>query len=213
MVMRLWTWQKQGFHLADRSHKVKSLENSLFLNDAMHREHFKRVYEKLYERVPTPDFQWYFTEENEAKNEGSHRIWYDHGCVLWEVNVPLELIFRKVCNVAWTYLLKRPTIPPALNLDWQILSNYNQDQIKEWKRSFDDFWKGKSEEELWDDLFLETCVDGCTDILLCHPLEDSWIKRDPSKQGKWWKMFTGNVRRPGLYNRALPCDGCLGRGI
>jgi len=161
--------------------------------------------------LKTSDFHWYFIEDSEAKNKASHRTWYQQGCTLWEVNVPLERVFRKICNIAWTYLLKRPSVPPELSRDWEIIANYKQDRIKEYERNFCEFWKEKSEKELWDGLFLKNCVDGCTDILLRHPLEDSWIERDPSKEGKWWNVYTGNARRPGLYSRSLPCDGCPGR--
>jgi len=209
--MRLWTWQKKGFHLADKSRRVESLSNSLFLKVVEDPERFRQVYTKLHETLETSQFHWYFTEESEARSQCSHLQWFDRDCVLWEVNVPGE-VFKTVCSTAWNCLLRGSVLrPERLRDDWTRLSKYDKSLEKKWEQDFYDFWKGKSEEELWDALFLEKCVDGCTDILLRHPLDDSWVVRDPIKEGKWWEMFRGNACGPKTHDRALPCDGCAGR--
>ena len=73
--MRLWTWQKRGFSLADKESKVESPENSFYLNDPCKAEArcYSRAYKKLWEKLGTCQFHWYFTDEKEAKNEGTCR--------------------------------------------------------------------------------------------------------------------------------------------
>ena len=212
--MRLWTWQKKGFDLTDNNPRVESLKNSFFLKVVDDPEHFKQVYTKLHETLGTSQFNWYFTEESEAKNQASHLQWFNRDCMLWEVKVPVgEVVFKTVCSITWGRLLNISAIPfRQLTCDWERLSKYDESLIEKWKQNFHDFWKDKSEEELWDTLFLEKCVDGCTDILLCHPLDDSWVVRNPIKEGKWWKMLNVNACRTPLHNSPLPCDGCSGRG-
>ena len=212
--MRLWTWQKQGFDLTDKNRQVESLKNSFFLKEVDDLEHFKQVYTKLHETLGTSQFNWYFTEESEAKNQTSHLQWFDRDCMLWEVKVPSgEVVFKTVCRSTWGRLLNISAIPfRQLTCDWERLSKYDESLIEKWKQNFHDFWKDKSEEELWDALFLEKCVDGCTDILLRHPLDDSWVVRNPIKEGKWWKMYKGNPCGPKSFDSPLPCDGCSGRG-
>ena len=164
--MRLWTWQKKGFHLADKSRRVESMMNSLFLKVVDDPEHFRQVYTKLYETLGTSQFHWYFTDESEARGQSSHSQWFDRDCVLWEVNVPVGEVFKTVCGIAWNCLLRESVVRPRrLCDDWTRLSGYNRSLEKKWEQDFHDFWKGKSEEELWDALFLEKCVDGCTIIL------------------------------------------------
>ena len=132
--------------------------------------------------------------------------------MLWEVNVPVgEVVFKKVCSIAWNRLLNQSAIPIQLTCDWKRLSKFNISLIEKWEQNFHDFGKGNSEEELWDALFLEKCVVGCTDILLCYPLDDSWVVRNPIKERKWWKMYKGNASGPKSFDSPLPCDGCPGR--
>ena len=84
-------------------------------------------------------------------------------------------------------------------------------QIEKWEQKFRNFWESKTEEELWDLLFLEGTVEGCTSVLLCHPLENNWIVRNPIQEGKWWETKL-NRYGPLLYDSPLPCEGCKGRG-
>jgi len=213
MVMHLWTWQKKGFDLTDKNRRVESLKNSFFLKSAEDPEHFKQVYTKLYETLETSQFHWYFTEESEAKSQTSHLQWFDRDCMVWEVKVPVgEVVFKTVCSIAWNRLLNKSVIPIRLTCDWKRLSKSYKSLVEKWEQNFHDFWKGKSEEELWDALFLEKCVDGCTDILLRHPLDDSWVVKNPIKEEKWWEMYKGNACGPKSFNSPLPCDGCSGQG-
>lgn len=207
MDIRLWTWQKKTeFDLANGEQKVESLDNSVFADSP----NIMRAYNKLFKKLGTDQFHWYFTQEYEAKNNPSHIQWYKQGCMLWEVKVPIERIFKKVCGIAWTYLLNRPAPPGQLYHDWKKLSGYDPEKIEQWEQNFKDFWEKKSEQELWDNLFMETFVDGCTDVLLLHPLEKSWITRNPIEEGKWWevdKAACGSQK----YFRLLPCDRCSGQ--
>jgi hypothetical protein len=116
IAMRLWTWQKKGFSLSDKSTKVESLENSHFLNDSGigegERKHFRNVYDKLFEKLGTCQFHWYFIEEDEAKNEASHCEFFKQNRVLWEVDAPDGKLFKKICSIAWNCLLGRQVFPP-----------------------------------------------------------------------------------------------------
>jgi len=208
--MRLWTWQKRGFHLADGSRRVKGL--SPFPQLVADPGHFRQVYTKLYERLGTSQFHWYFTDESEAKGRNSHLQWFERDCLLWEVNVPSGEVFKIVCGIAWNCLLMKSVVRPRRLLgDWKRLSRYNRSLEEKWMQDFDDFWKSKSEEELWAALFLERCVDGCTDILLRHPIDDSCVEKDPIKDGLWWETYRGNSFAPKIHDCPLPCERCVGR--
>ena len=212
--MRLWTWQKEGFDIRDKNVKVESLKNSLYLNDSYiskeQREIFKKVYTKIYEKLGTCQFHWYFTEEDEAKREASHLEFSKLGRVLWEIEVPVGKVFKRICNIAWSYLLQSPGIPSKLSNYWKNHLNLDDPRIEPFEQNFHDFWKDKSEEELWDLLFLEKYVDGCTDVLLSHPLEKSWIRRNPIEEDKWWEITKGNQHSKGSYTCTLPCYKCSG---
>lgn len=213
--MRLWTWQKQGFDLTDQNVQVESLENSHFLNNIYisktERDNFKHVYIKLFETLETDQFHWYFTEEDEAKSKESHLEFPPRGRVLWEIDVPVAEVFKRICDIAWNRLLNGNTFPSKLYDYWRLKANYDHSLIKKCEQKFHDFWESKSEDELWDLLFLEKCVDECTDILLCHPLDDSWIIRNPINEGKWWDIHRGNRYGPTSYTSSLPCSRCSGR--
>jgi len=213
--MRLWTWQKQGFDLTDQDVHVESLKNSHFLNNIYiskaERDHFRQAYTNLFKTVGSCQFHWYFTEEYEAKSEASHLEFSQQGRVLWEIDVPVANVFKKICNTAWNRLLDRNTFPSKLYDYWNREANHNVSLIELWKQEFEDFWESKPEDELWDLLFLEKCVGECTDVLLCHPLNDSWIIRNPIKEGKWWNIYKKNQYSPTSYTSTLPCSKCSGR--
>jgi len=226
MVMRLWTWQKQGFDLTGQNVQVRSLENSHFLNDIhipkAQRDHFTQVYTKLFGILGGCQFHWYFTEEDEAKGKESYSEFSKQNRVLWEVDAPDGKSFKKICSIAWNRLLERHlerhVVPIKLCNYWKVkaiseAASEAEHRMEKWEQEFHGFWENKSEDELWDALFLEKCVDGCTDILLRHPLDDSWVVRNPIKEGIWWKMYKGNACGPKLFNSPLPCDGCSGRGV
>lgn len=90
----------------------------------------------------------------------------------------------------------------------------NDMQLKrKYEEEFLAFWKMKSEDELWGLLFLERIVEGCTSVLLRHPLDGSWITKNPNKEKEkpWWQIKK-NEYGPQLYNCPLPCKNCSGRG-
>jgi len=213
--MRLWTWQKQGFSPDDKNIKVESLENSMYLNnDALDVGLFKRVYNKLWEKLETCQFHWYYTEESEAKD--AHHEYPANDRMLWEVNVPDDKIFGRVCEIAWNCLLKRQPGTSQLSDYWKAkalreMPGKSRQLIKEWEQNLSKFWKRKSEDELWDLLLLDKYVEGCTQILLCHPLKGCWIERNPIVEGEWWEISKGNKSSPGPYTDTLPCRKCSGR--
>jgi hypothetical protein len=212
--MRLWTWQKEEFDISDKYTPVKIFKYSDYIHKARSEEEsqlFKRQYAELIKRLKTSQFHWYFADENDAKRESSHLQWFNQGCVLWEVEVPVGEVLKMVCSIAWNCLLELPILPPKrLFDDWPRLPEYNEGQEKNWQKDFHNFWKNKSRNELWDLLFLNTYVDGCTDILLDHPLESNWIVKNPIKDGKWWELLKYSPG-PKIYDCPLPCDECPGR--
>ena len=213
--MRLWTWQKHGFDLTDQNVCVESLENSHFLNDInipkVMRVHFIKIYKELYKRLETDQFHWYFIEEDDAKCEASHLEFYKQNRVLWEVEIPDGNVFQIICDITWNRLLKRCIVPLKLRDYWERKANYDDSLIDKWKQDFNNFWESKSEDELWDLLFLDECVDGCTQVILYHPLDDLWVIRNPIKEGKWWDFCRRNRYGPTSYTSSLPCTICSGR--
>jgi hypothetical protein len=90
------------------------------------------------------------------------------------------------------------------------LSSYDKSKEEKFKHDLNDFWKRKSENELWDRLFLEKYVHGCTDVLLRHPLDSSCVVKNPIEKENWWKPLNVNIYCEPLHNSPLPCDGCTG---
>ena len=209
--MRLWTWQRQGFSLTDEGSKVDSLKYSVYLNGSAeeYADIFKKTYKKLWGKLGTDQFHWYCADEDEAKDFADS----ENNVVLWEVEIPDEAIFRRVCSIAWNHLLGRQLVPKRLKDYWQSEAPASQlsEIIAERTSEFAEFWKGKSEDQLWGMLFLNTCVEGCTQVLVQHPLDESWVVKNPEEEGRWWNAPEGNRYDPGPYVDALPCRNCLGR--
>jgi len=129
---------------------------------------------------------------------------------LWEIDIPVANVFKRICDIAWSRLLDRNTYPSKLYDYWRLKANYDHSLIEKCKQGFEDFWESKSEDELWVLLFLEGTVEGCTQVLLRHPLENAWIVRNPIKECEWWET---KQRQDGsqLYTCPLPCEECSGR--
>lgn len=211
-IMRLWTWQKRDFDITNKDVRVENLENSQYANGPGENrsEHFKTIYSRLFKKLGTDQFHWFFKEEDEAKSKESHIEFYKQGRVLWEINVPVANVFKRICGIAWNHLLKTNTFPSKLHDYWRLKANYDHSLIEKWKQEFEDFWGSKSEDELWDLLLLKKAVEGCTQVLLRHPLENTWIVRNPIDESNWWET---KKRQDGsrLYTCPLPCEECLGR--
>lgn len=214
--MRLWTWQKQGFDIADKDTKVKSRENSFYLNypDPAKCKRFIKAYSKLWEKLGTYKFHWYYTEENEAKNKASYEEYFCNDRVLWKVEVPDGMVFKKICGAAWSYSIGEKQLPGGLYDYWKykaISMSASPVLVGKWQQACCDFWESKSEDELWDLLILDEYVEPCTQVLVLHPLEKSWIKPNSIKEDKWWEILTRNQYSSTSYTGTLPCLRCPGR--
>lgn len=183
--MRLWTWQNPKLSLFDPNVKVNSLKYSSYLNDPCitesERQRFKEVYRKVWKLLGTDQILWCFTTEEDAKGQASILAFQKRGKVLWELDVPKDLIKAHYCSVAWHWILYGTpcTLPEKFRrLPYPEKKQFNQ--------SFNDYWKGKTEEQVWDVLFLDRVTEGCSDVLIRHPIEESWVIKDPNKIGKWW---------------------------
>ena len=190
--MKLWTWQKDGFDITNDSTPVDSNNNSRYWNhpNEQTRAHFRRVYTTLWDKLETDQFHWYYCDENDAKSELSSE---EYGAnVLWELEIPEDKIWKIACTAAWDSLRGRTVYPPRFfSLSWQsklinedaAQSSKNLEKLEE---NFKEFWHRKNEDELWDLLFLKEIVPFCSQVLLKHPVDSSFITRNPLTEGKWW---------------------------
>ena len=192
LFMRLWTWQNKGFSIADPEHQVDSSTYSRYLNYpcASERQRFREVYEKFWKLLGTKQFHWYYIHEEDAKNEATI-LEYTSGEVLWEVDVPEEDVFAFVCSVAWSRLLGRDVIPERLRNRWKREQPWRYEELK---GEFEDYWRKQRTEDIWDRLLLDKraffsqtanlvfceVMNVCCQVLLHHPIDESWIRKDPS---------------------------------
>ncbi len=190
--MRLWTWQKKGFSLTRG--KVEGLKHSDYLNGPCMPEcekaRFREAYKKLRERLGTDQFLWFFTNEEEAKNNPS-KLGYE-GKVLWEIDVPENEVSKLVwiCPKAWRWIIYREDGWPSKKFDhlYAVLNDfylsrmeksYSRDQFC---KEYSNYWQELSDDKLWEAVFYNCGIRECQNTLVYHPVEKGWIK------GSWaWK--------------------------
>jgi hypothetical protein len=192
--MRLWTWQSKDFSIIDPAQKVDSLKYSRYLAERIPesiRSQFSSVYQKLWDILGTEQFHWSYTEEKDAKSKESN-LEYNKGELLWEVDAPINNIFKIVCSVAWNYLLGNR------NLIRQIYG-FRSTLDEEFKEKFNLFWGQKNEDQLWGLLLLDLnglhdpspifweIIKPCTQVLLRHPVKEEWVTKNPFKLDNWWE--------------------------
>lgn len=185
--MRLWTWQKKDFSLIRG--KVEGLEHSDYLSPECGKGRFSEAYKKLWERLGTDQFLWFFTDEEETKNNPS-KLEYK-GKVLWEIEVPENEASKLVwiCPKAWNWIICRRECLPHKKFEhlFKILNDrslmrtpYSRVQFCE---EYNIYWQELSDDKLWEAAFYNCCgVRECQNALVYHPVEKEWIK------GYWaWK--------------------------
>ena len=217
--MRLWTWQNKDFDIRNGETPVKSLPYSPYLNDSNHPEDRKRRRKaniKLWKKLGDCQFHWYFTDEQEAKSDASFHQYEKYGKALWELEVSIDSIYKKVCATAWCILLEERIIYTSEFFNCWRRKAFEKSPskahqiIEKYKQQFEEYWNDKSEEDLWNCLFLNHIVPGCTQILLKHPVEGNCVTRNPLEEGRWWDIFRSNLMTQG-NNEALPCKKCPGK--
>jgi hypothetical protein len=169
-LVKLWTWQKKGFSLIDSVKPIDSQTHSDYYSE--HKEEF----EELWNRLGTTQFIWCYTEKEDVFSQASKLEYKDH--TLWELDVPVESIFKNTCSIAWSWILKgcRCQPPSKLRDTWRRKYPNNSRQMEE---DWHCFWKKKTIEELWDALFLSNIIiTPCSTLLVRYPLEQQWIKRE-----------------------------------
>lgn len=164
--MQLWTWQKKGFSLIDSENTLDSRTHSGYYND--HKEDF----EKLWGKLGTAQFLWCYTEKEDTFSQASMLEYKDHD--LWELDVPVELIFKNICSIAWSWILQncRCSPPPELRMSWRR-EHPNESRQKE--EDWHCYWEKKNTEELWGALFLPNIIiTPCSTALVRYPLDPVW---------------------------------------
>lgn len=173
-LLLLWSWQTPNFSLTGGTvdHRL-----SIFK-----KEHsgFEKSCKELCERLEIDDdqFIWCYTYPKEQW-QGRER---------WELEVPKHRVLAYTCNVAWHWILAHngndyTKCPPPKRL-WHLARSHASPSLKwlEFCKRFNDGWRKKTTEQLWDALFLDKVYGDCTDVLLRHPVEKGWVKNDFDKQ-------------------------------
>jgi len=215
-MMRLWTWQNPDFSLANKQQKVQSLEYSYYLNaptiSKKAKERHKVAYQKVWERLGTDQILWCFTQYEVAVNKLSSIKEFEEirGCLLWELDAPEDKIIR-YCNAAWECLRSgKPNHP----FDVKEFAPDKWDKIV---KDFKEYWKGKNEQQLLGAMFLDKFVNGCSEAIVFHPVEECSIRieKNPITEGRWWcdnvqKRFPYKLRSSEV-KEIMPCAQCPGR--
>ena len=169
--MNLWTWQTKGFNIDDPNIIINSREHSYYWNepdkDREELERFRKAYERLWKTLETEQILWCYTDKIKAENaEGND---WCKNCVLFEMDVP-EKSAKFYCDVAWYWILNgtkgNKCYPP-------------QGVKPKFFREFHNYWQTKSEEELWDKLFLPHFVKDkdCVGAIIFPPVPNHTSKR------------------------------------
>jgi hypothetical protein len=188
--MKLWTWQNRKLRITDAGMKLDSRTHSTYYNDRAF-PNAKEAYEELWEQLGTCQILWCYTEQRYAIKGADHEY---RGKVLWELDVPEAGFLTRVCGYAWHWLFAGkgcPGVPEFEHLrplieDLYALvgERYSLDRFFE---DFNAFWRKLPRKSLWQVLFVDCGIQGCCDILVRHPVEKTWVTKDPNKVGAWWK--------------------------
>lgn len=168
----LWSWQEPDFSLTEGT---VDHGRSYYYNTV---RGVPESYKELSVRLGTDQFVWCYTRQD-GYNPG-------RGCtrVEWQLEVPEDRVLRKACGVVWHCivwcnggehgLVGKP--PKKFEYLWRKLASDFGLKLDDFNREFYNFWYNKTNEELWDALFLDTVHGDCTDVLLRHPVEKGWVK-------------------------------------
>jgi hypothetical protein len=191
--MRLWTWQNQTFNITNPTMPVESKKHSKYLNICsrspdMANKHLKE-YEKLWSILKTDQFLWCYTDIGEATNSSSP-VEYK-GKLLWELDVPEDRILAKICGMAWHWIISSSNTRPGPifeNLFRGLLPSlsWNYHEIP-FEPIFNKHWRDMKPQQLWNCLFFDCGVQQCYQVLVRHPVDSSWVLKDPQKDTNWWQ--------------------------
>ena len=187
--MRLWTWQNPKFDITDPNTPVESKKYSKYLNCCSRlrgaANHHLKEYEKLWSVLGTDQFHWYYTDKREATNSYSRAEY--KGKFLWELDVPEGQIFERICCMTWHWILRnRDACPPKIfeNLFWDLSWNYHDIPIEP---IFNQPWRNMTPQQLRDCLFYDCGVKQCYQVIVRHPVDASWVIKNPRKETNRWQ--------------------------
>jgi hypothetical protein len=185
LKVRLWTWQNRKFDITDPKTRVETKSNSKYLdascNPGYNVRHLK-AYERLWGLLEDDQFHWYHIDWEDAINGSNDEE--KKGNVLWELDIPKNRVFRKICNMAWHYIVSDGNTCPAI-----ILWNHLSVQVAQsFTKDLNQYWKNMKPQQLWDRLFVEFWGQPCYQVLVRHPVDTSWLTKDkdPRKDIDWW---------------------------
>lgn len=213
----MWTWQRKGFDITNPTIPVNTKKHSTYWNhpDEQTRSHFRIVYNKLWVKLGTDQFHWYYCDENGAISDSS-LVEYGTDAFLWELEIPQNKIWKIACSASWEFLRGNISfVPRGLIQSWMgRLRKENPKELSggkldELQKDFLEFWKQKGEDELWDLLLLKKIVPCCSQALLKHPIDKGFVVKNPLTDGRWWNRV--EERCPVVKNiQPLPCLQCPG---
>lgn len=199
--VRLWTWQNPNFVITDRNMRVESKTHSKCLNvnsrlPGAANQHLKG-YEKLWSVLKTDQFLWYYTDREEATNSSS-LVKYQ-GEVLWEIEIPENRVFKRICEMAWHRILYgssagRLSLSPIFdNFFKRLLPSLSWNYIKTPVGPiFNKPWQDMKPQQLWSCLFPDCSIQQCYQVLVRHPVDASCVLRDPRNDNNWWQKHQPN---------------------
>ena len=165
-LLLLWSWQTPSFSLTEGT-----VDHMLSIFKKRH-SGFEKSCKELSERLGTDQFIWCYTYPKEQ--------W--HGRKRWELEVPKHSVLAYTCNVAWHWILAHNgndyvKCKPPESL-WHLARSHANPPLEwfDFCNRFNDCWREKTNDHLWDMLFLDKIYGDCTDVLLQHPVEKGWVK-------------------------------------
>jgi hypothetical protein len=177
--MQLWTWQKPEFDITDPNTPVESKKYSEYLNCDS-----RKKYEKLWSILGTDQFHWYYADKKEATDSCS--LLEYKGKVLWELDVPEDQIFKRMCCMTWHWILNNSNASPPKIFE-HFLNMYWWPNRTTFEKDCNKHWRDMSSKQLWDCLFYDCGDKQCYQVLVRHPVDVSWVIKNPLKDINWWQ--------------------------
>ena len=187
----LWSWHTPDFSLTEGT--VEHQRSRYYKTPGVSKS-YKELSKQLIKRFKlepeqADQFVWCYTEPN-AESPAPDTI-----KVEWQLEVPEDRVLAKVCSAVWHCIVwcnggERGLVgtpPKKYQPLWAGIAQRSGCGLKwdDFNKGFYDFWYNKTDEELWDALFLDRIHGECTHILLQHPLEGKWVKpTDPKDDQK-----------------------------
>jgi len=182
-MMSLWSWHKPDFCLTKG--RVDHKRSHYYMNHRGVPKSYKELSKKFIKQFKleperADQWVWCYTVPDAEK---------DTTKVEWQLEVPEVRVLAKVCSAVWHCIVscngeERGAVgtPPKEFLDlWKRKASRSRLKWEDLNRKFYNFWYSKTNEELWDALFLDKVYGECTTVLLRHPVEDKWVKTAKSK--------------------------------